>query len=88
MPKIELNVTVVLERDDGGYHASCPAFKGLHTCGATRAAALRNVKDALEAYLLSLIKHHEPIPCCRIIKESDLPARRSTLVQTRIPLPA
>lgn len=62
MNKIELNVTIVLERDDGGYHAYCPVFKGLHSCGATKAAALRNVKDALKAYLVSLIKHHEPIP--------------------------
>ena len=53
---------VIIELDGPGFHAYCPALKGLHTCGNTKEEALRNVSDACTAYLLSLIKHGDSIP--------------------------
>ena len=44
------------------FYAFCPALKGLHTCGDTIEQALNNAKDAITAYLISLLKHNEPIP--------------------------
>ena len=58
----KISVTVVLEEDTVGYHASCPGFKGLHVTGKSKKEALENVKDAISCYLLSLIKHGDPIP--------------------------
>ncbi len=55
-------VSIVIEPDEDGYYAYCPALKGLHTCGATESEALENAKNAATAYIRSLIKHNEPIP--------------------------
>ena len=54
--------TVILEREEGGYHAFCPALKGCHTQGDTLEEALANVREAIEAYLESLRKHGETAP--------------------------
>jgi len=55
-------VRVVVEPDGEGFHAYCPALKGLHAPGATEAEALANAGDAALAYIESLIKHGDPIP--------------------------
>lgn len=55
-------VQVIIESDGPGFHAYCPALEGLHTCGETEGEALKNAKDAISAYLQSLIKHNDPIP--------------------------
>lgn len=55
-------VQVIIEHDGPGFHAYCPALKGLHTSGDTEKEALENATDAVIAYLKSLIKHKDPIP--------------------------
>jgi predicted RNase H-like HicB family nuclease len=59
---IEFNIQVVVEPDEEGFHAYCPALKGLHVDGSTESEALRNAREAATAYLESLIKHHDPVP--------------------------
>jgi predicted RNase H-like HicB family nuclease len=59
---IKFKIKVIIEPDDIGFHAYCPALKGLHTYGDTEEEAFRNVKDAARAYLRSSIKHGDPIP--------------------------
>jgi predicted RNase H-like HicB family nuclease len=55
--------TVILEPEEGGgYHAFCPALKGLHTYGATLEEAIANAREAVEVYLESLKAHNEPPP--------------------------
>lgn len=61
-PQFEFRVEIIVEPDDGIFHAYCPALKGLHTCGDTEEEAFSNAKDAAMAYLLSLVKHRDPIP--------------------------
>jgi predicted RNase H-like HicB family nuclease len=61
-PKLEFQVVLVVEPDEDEFHAFCPALKGLHAPGATEQEALKNAKDAAAAYILSLIKHGDPIP--------------------------
>ena len=61
-PIIGFKVDIIIEPDDGGFHAYCPALKGLHTAGDTKEEALHNARDAAIAYLESLIKHNDPIP--------------------------
>lgn len=53
---------VVIEPDENGFHAYCPALKGCRTCSATRDEALQNIKEAAGLYLESLIAHGEAIP--------------------------
>jgi len=59
---LEFRVSVVIEPDGEGFHAYCPALKGLHVYGDTEEEAKRNVEDAASAYFESLIKHKDPIP--------------------------
>ena len=60
--QVEVTIEIAVEPDGDGFHAYCPALKGLHTCGETEQEALNNASDAAIAYLRSLIKHGEPIP--------------------------
>jgi len=59
---IEFRVQVIVEPDGNGFHAFCPALKGLHTCGQNEKEALKNAKIAASAYLQSLVEHGDPIP--------------------------
>jgi len=70
---IQLCVDIAVVKDESEFHAFCPAFKGLHVYGATVKEAIKNACDAVTAYVSSLIKHNEPIPCCKIIDEDMLP---------------
>ena len=62
---IGFKIEVIVEPDEDGFHAYCPALKGLHTCGDTEKEALNNAKDAAIAYLESSIKHGDYIPAGR-----------------------
>jgi predicted RNase H-like HicB family nuclease len=70
-PTIEFKIDIIIEPDDNGFHAYCPALKGLHTSGDTREAALENARYAAIAYLESLIKHNDPIPVGITVKTKD-----------------
>jgi predicted RNase H-like HicB family nuclease len=64
-----LNVDICIEKDEGHFYAHCPGLKGLHTDGDTIKEAINNARAAVVAYIVSLIKNKEPIPCCRIVRE-------------------
>ena len=54
---------VIIEQDeDGVFVAQCPSLPGCISQGKTRAEAQANIKEAIEGYLESLVKHGEPIP--------------------------
>lgn len=59
----EYSFTVLIEPNDpDGYLVTCPALPGLVTQGDTLDEAFAMAKDAIEGYLISLIKHGDPIP--------------------------
>lgn len=60
--KITFQVDICMEKDGKGYHAFCPALKGIHMDGESEEEAIENIKVAIVLYIKSLIKHHEPIP--------------------------
>jgi len=54
---------VVIQQDeDGVFVAEVPALPGCLSQGKTRKEAVKNIQEAMEAYLESLKKHNEPIP--------------------------
>lgn len=59
---VKFDVDILVKEDGIGYHAFCPALKGLHTSGVTKQEALENAKNAVVAYIRSLLKHNDPIP--------------------------
>jgi predicted RNase H-like HicB family nuclease len=57
------NYTAVFEpEEEGGYHAFCPTLPGCHSYGSTIEEAKANIKEAIEAYIESLVKDGEPVP--------------------------
>ncbi len=59
----DYSFTVLIEPNDpDGYLVTCPALPGLVTEGDTLEDVLAMAKDAIEGYLISLIKHGDPIP--------------------------
>ena len=54
---------VLIEQDeDGIFVAEVPALPGCISQGTTRRQVLKNIHEAIEAYLESLKAHDEPIP--------------------------
>jgi antitoxin HicB len=54
---------IMIEQDeDGVFVAECPTLPGCISQGKTRQEAIQNIQDAMQGYVASLQKHHEPIP--------------------------
>lgn len=54
---------VLIQQDeDGMFVAEVPSLPGCVSQGPTRAETVRNVQEAIEAYLESLKAHGDPIP--------------------------
>jgi predicted RNase H-like HicB family nuclease len=62
MPR-EYSYTVFYEAaPEGGYVAIVPALPGCHSQGEDIEEAEKNIREAIEVYLESLIAHQEEIP--------------------------
>ena len=68
---IKVFVTVYLVKDEGVYYAYSPTMPGLHVEGETEEEVKKNVQEAVGVYLISLIKHKEPLPLGTIYKEPE-----------------
>lgn len=61
--EVHIKFRVLLQQDeDGVFVAVVPSLPGCISQGDTRAAALANIREAIEGYLDSLRAHGEPIP--------------------------
>ena len=60
--------------DDGRWSIGVPALPGCATWGNTKEEALRNIQDALEAYIRDMQKSGEEIPKDATIHVIDEPA--------------
>ena len=59
---VKLRIRILVERDGEEFYAYCPDLKGVHVGGETEEEALRNAREAVEAYIESLMRHQQPIP--------------------------
>lgn len=59
--------TVLLEKEDGGYRAHCPALPGCRSHGETKKEAVNNIKLSISYRLETLMAKGKPIP-----KDGDL----------------
>jgi predicted RNase H-like HicB family nuclease len=60
---MSMKYRVILEPEaDGGYSIWVPALPGCVSQGETRAEALANIQEAIQAYLESCLKHGEEFP--------------------------
>lgn len=58
----EKSYTVVIEPDEGAYHAYVPALPGCHTFGDTVDEALTYIKEAIALYVEGLVENGEVVP--------------------------
>jgi predicted RNase H-like HicB family nuclease len=66
---MEYRYRVYLEPDEsGGYAVWVPALPGCVSQGDTFDEALANIREAIQCYLESCVKHGEPVP-----EESRMP---------------
>jgi predicted RNase H-like HicB family nuclease len=56
--------TVVVEPDEGGYHAYCPALRkyGAVTQGSTHEDALKNINELVRMIVDELLEDNIPLP--------------------------
>ncbi len=54
-------IDVVIEKDEDGYYAYCPALKGCQTQGDTLEEVQANIKEAIELYLETLSDEEKSI---------------------------
>ncbi|MFN5515931.1 MAG: type II toxin-antitoxin system HicB family antitoxin [Cyanobacteriota bacterium] len=54
-------LSIVIEKDEFGYYAYCPALAGCHTQGDSLEEVKNNIKEAINLYLstLSEVEKHE-----------------------------
>ena len=58
-----MKYTLIIEKgQESGYVAYARALKGCVSQGKTKAAALKNIKEAMEAYIEALIENGIPVP--------------------------
>jgi predicted RNase H-like HicB family nuclease len=54
---------VIFEKEqEGGYHVFCPTLPGCHTQSETVEEGLKNIREAIELYLETLVEDRLPIP--------------------------
>ncbi len=68
--------TVVIEPDEGGYHAYVPALQGCHTWGATLDEARENIIEAASLHIEAMLEDGEPVP-----------SEPEPVLVTRMPIP-
>lgn len=54
--------TVIMEPDEGAFHAYVPSLPGCHTFGATVEEAQANIKEAITLHLESMLADGETPP--------------------------
>jgi len=58
-----MKYTIIVEKgNESGYVAYAPALKGCVSQGETKEEALKNIREAMEAYVESLLEDGLPIP--------------------------
>ena len=60
--ELTLRIRVIVERDQDGLMAHCPELSGLAVEAPNMEELKMHMKDAVEGYVESLLKHGDPIP--------------------------
>ena len=53
---------IIVEKDDGGYFATCPSLQGCYTQGDTYEEVLANIEDAVRLHIEDRLANGEQVP--------------------------
>jgi len=53
---------IIFRGEDGYWVAECPSLPGCVSQGATREDAIKNIKEAIDGYILALQEDNLPVP--------------------------
>jgi predicted RNase H-like HicB family nuclease len=59
---MKFRIIVEPDLEEGGFIVSAPSLPGCHSQGETLDEAVKNINDAIAAYVEVLKKHKRPIP--------------------------
>lgn len=71
--EIRFQVRVIVDQDDGLFHAFTPDIRGLHACGESQQEALAAINEASTLYFQSLMKHGESLPVGLVTLDREHP---------------
>jgi len=63
---------IVIEKDEDGYFAFCPALQGCYSQGDTFEEALANIEDAIRLHVEDRLANGEPIPTAEMVSLATL----------------
>ena len=63
---------IIIEKDEDGYTASCPALQGCYTQGDSYEEAMENIMDAIKLHIEDRKAEHEDIPASRTVSVSTV----------------
>ena len=55
-------IVVEKEQEDEGYSAYSPTLPGCFSNGKTTEEAKRNIREAIQQHIVSLLAHNQPVP--------------------------
>jgi predicted RNase H-like HicB family nuclease len=61
MSGIQVQISVIIEKDEDGYYAYCPQLEGCQTQGDTLEEVQENIKEAIELYLSTLSEEEKKL---------------------------
>lgn len=70
-PIIKFTVHFFVEKEEYGYIAYCPAYRGVLVDGRTKEEAVKNFKNAIIEHIELLIKYNLPIPICEVSRVEE-----------------
>ncbi len=62
MNMAKYKVSVIIEKDENGYFASCPELQGCYTQGDSYEEVIENIKDAIKLHIEDRLVNNEEIP--------------------------
>ncbi len=57
----ELNIPVVIEKDEDGYYAFCPTLQGCYTQGDTYEELMKNLADVIKLHIEDRLEAGEKV---------------------------
>jgi predicted RNase H-like HicB family nuclease len=66
------SLPIIIEKDEDGYYAECPALQGCFTQGETYEEVIENMRDAIELHLQDRQEQNETLSLSKQVSITTL----------------